>query len=169
PVIDALLGAEIPVMGHLGLTPQSVHVMGGYRVQGQQVEGAEALVEDAVALAEAGCFAIVLECVPREVAAAVTAAVAVPTIGIGAGPDCDGQVLVFHDLVGLEDRVLPKFVRRYGSLKAEAVAAVAAFGADVRAGRFPSDEESYHLAGDVAAALAAGGLGTSSSSESRSA
>ena len=114
PVIEALLDAEIPVMGHLGLTPQSVHVMGGYRVQGQQVEAAEALVDDALALADAGCFAIVLECVPREVAAAVTRAVPVPTIGIGAGPDCDGQVLVFHDLVGLEDRVLPRFVRRYG-------------------------------------------------------
>jgi 3-methyl-2-oxobutanoate hydroxymethyltransferase len=153
PVIDALLGAEIPVMGHLGLTPQSVHVMGGYRVQGQQEEAARGLVDDAVALAEAGCFAIVLECVPREVAAAVTAAVPVPTIGIGAGPDCDGQVLVFHDLVGLEDRVLPKFVRRYGTLKADAVAAVAAYAADVRTGRFPADEESYHLAADVAAAL----------------
>jgi 3-methyl-2-oxobutanoate hydroxymethyltransferase len=153
PVIDALLGAEIPVMGHLGLTPQSLHVMGGYRVQGQQREAAETLVEEAVALSEAGCFAIVLECVPREVAAAVTAAVAVPTIGIGAGPDCDGQVLVFHDLVGLEDRVLPKFVRRYGSLRADAVAAVSAFGADVRARRFPSDEESYHLSADVAATL----------------
>jgi 3-methyl-2-oxobutanoate hydroxymethyltransferase len=153
PVVSALLDAEIPVMGHLGLTPQSVHVMGGYRVQGQQAEAAEALVDDAVALAGAGCFAIVLECVPREVAAAVTRAVPVPTIGIGAGPDCDGQVLVFHDLVGLEDRVLPKFVRRYGSLKADAVAAVASYAADVRAGRFPSDAESYHLAADVAARL----------------
>ena len=153
PVVEALLAAEIPVMGHLGLTPQSLHVMGGYRVQGQQVEAAEALIDDARALAGAGCFAIVLECVPRELAAAVTRAVPVPTIGIGAGPDCDGQVLVFHDLVGLEDRVLPRFVRRYGSLKADAVAAVAAFGADVRAGRFPSDEESYHLSADVAAAL----------------
>jgi 3-methyl-2-oxobutanoate hydroxymethyltransferase len=161
PVVDALLGAEIPVMGHLGLTPQSVHVMGGYRVQGQQVEAAEALVDDAVALAGAGCFAIVLECVPRELAAAVTRAVPVPTIGIGAGPDCDGQVLVFHDLVGLEDRVLPRFVRRYGSLKADAVGAVAAFGADVRSGRFPSDEESYHLAADVAAALDGAGHGRS--------
>jgi 3-methyl-2-oxobutanoate hydroxymethyltransferase len=161
PVVDALLGAEIPVMGHLGLTPQSVHVMGGYRVQGQQVEAAEALVDDAVALAEGGCFAIVLECVPRELAAAVTRAVPVPTIGIGAGPDCDGQVLVFHDLVGLEDRVLPRFVRRYGSLKADAVGAVAAFGADVRSGRFPSDEESYHLAADVAAALDGAGHGRS--------
>ncbi|HVF14366.1 MAG TPA: 3-methyl-2-oxobutanoate hydroxymethyltransferase, partial [Acidimicrobiales bacterium] len=159
PVVEALLDAQIPVMGHLGLTPQSVHVMGGYRVQGQQADTAEALVDDAVALADAGCFAIVLECVPRELAAAVTRAVPVPTIGIGAGPDCDGQVLVFHDLVGLEDRVLPRFVRRYASLKADAVAAVAAFGADVRSGRFPSDEESYHLSADVAVALDAAGYG----------
>ncbi len=166
PVVDALLGAEIPVMGHLGLTPQSLHMMGGYRVQGQQQEAAETLVEEAVALSEAGCFALVLECVPREVAAAVTRAVPIPTIGIGAGPDCDGQVLVFHDLVGLEDRVLPKFVRRYGTLKADAVAAVSAFGADVRAGRFPSDEESYHLSADVAAALGIGALGMRSSSSS---
>ncbi len=176
PVVDALLGAEIPVMGHLGLTPQSVHMMGGYRVQGQQQEAAAGLVDDAVALAEAGCFAIVLECVPREVAAAITAAVPVPTIGIGAGPDCDGQVLVFHDLVGLEDRVLPKFVRRYGSLKAEAVAAVSAYAADVRAGRFPADDESYHLSADVAAALrsavpgaGAGAAGAGSTGGSRGA
>ena len=153
PVVRALLDAEIPVMGHLGLTPQSVHVMGGYRVQGQQAADAGNLIADAVALADAGCFALVLECVPREVAAAVTRAVPVPTIGIGAGPDCDGQVLVFHDLVGLEDRVLPRFVRRYGTLKADAVAAVAAFGADVRSGRFPSDAESYHLSADVAASM----------------
>ena len=152
-VVDALLGAEIPVMGHLGLTPPSVHVMGGYRVQGQRAEGAEELVDDARALAGAGCFAIVLECVPRELAAAVTRTVPVPTIGIGAGPDCDGQVLVFHDLVGLEDRVLPRFVRRYGSLKADAVSAVAAFGADVRSGRLPSDEESYPLSAEVAASI----------------
>lgn len=154
PAVEALLDAEIPVMGHVGLTPQSVNVTGGYRVQGQQPETARAVVDDARALADAGCFAIVLECIPRELAAAVTAAVEVPTIGIGAGPDCDGQVLVFHDLLGLGDRVLPRFVRRYASLRAEAAAAVAAFGADVRAGRFPSDEESYHLPAEVAAALA---------------
>jgi len=153
PAVQALVGAQIPVMGHLGLTPQSVHAMGGYRVQGQQVEAATALVEEAHALAEAGCFAIVLECVPREVARLVTVEVPVPTIGIGAGPDCDGQVLVLHDLLGLEDRIVPKFVRRYGSLKAEGVAAVAAYADDVRAGRFPTDGESYHLADDAVAAL----------------
>jgi 3-methyl-2-oxobutanoate hydroxymethyltransferase len=154
-VVRALGGAEIPVMGHIGLTPQSVHVMGGYRVQGQQADKAAALVDDAEALADAGCFAIVLEGVPAEVAEVVTGAVPVPTIGIGAGAGCDGQVLVLHDLLGLEDRVLPRFVRRYASLKADAVAAVAAYAADVRARRFPSAAESYHVGDDVAASLGA--------------
>ena len=153
PVVEALVDAQIPVMGHLGLTPQSVHALGGYRVQGQQAEAAAGLVDDARALAAAGCFAIVLECVPREVARLVTESVPVPTIGIGAGPDCDGQVLVLHDLLGLEDRIVPKFVRRYGTVKADAVAAVAAYADDVRARAFPSDAESYHLSDDVAAAL----------------
>ncbi|HEX2118283.1 MAG TPA: 3-methyl-2-oxobutanoate hydroxymethyltransferase [Acidimicrobiales bacterium] len=152
-VVEALVNAQIPVMGHLGLTPQSIHALGGYRVQGQQAEAAAALVDDATALAEAGCFAIVLECVPREVARLVTATVPVPTIGIGAGPDCDGQVLVLHDLLGIEDRIVPKFVRRYGTVKADAVAAVSRYAADVRARAFPSDAESYHLSDDVAAAL----------------
>ena len=155
PVVEALVDAQIPVMGHLGLTPQSIHAMGGYKVQGQQVDTAAALVDDARALAGAGCFAIVLECVPREVARLVTAEVPVPTIGIGAGPDCDGQVLVLHDLLGLEDRILPKFVRRYGTAKADAVTAVTAYAADVRARAFPSDAESYHLSDEVAAALGA--------------
>ncbi|HJV08108.1 MAG TPA: 3-methyl-2-oxobutanoate hydroxymethyltransferase [Acidimicrobiales bacterium] len=156
PVVEALVDAQIPVMGHLGLTPQSVHAMGGYKVQAQEVETAAALVDDAHALAGAGCFAIVLESVPREVARLVTAELAVPTIGIGAGPDCDGQVLVLHDLLGLEDRILPKFVRRYGGLKADAVAAVSEYAGDVRARAFPSDAESYHLSEEVAAALGAG-------------
>jgi 3-methyl-2-oxobutanoate hydroxymethyltransferase len=154
PMIDALVQAEIPVMGHLGLTPQSVHVMGGYRVQGQQADAAVALVEDAAALAAAGGFAIVLEGIPAEVAAMVTESVPIPTIGIGAGASCDGQVLVFHDVLGLEDRVLPRFVRRYGSLKDEAVAALSAFTADVRGRRFPSRTESYHVNDEVAADLA---------------
>ncbi len=152
-MVAALVAAEIPVMGHLGLTPQSVHVTGGYRVQAQQLEGVEALVDDARALADAGCFAIVLEAVPAEVARLVTESVSVPTIGIGAGPHCDGQVLVFHDLLGLEDRIAPRFVRRYASLKADAVAAVTAFAADVRTRRFPSEAESYRLSADVAQAL----------------
>ena len=153
PMVAALLDAEIPVMGHVGLTPQSVHATGGYKVQGKDAAAAAVLVDDARALAGAGCFAIVLEGVPAPVARLVTEAVDVPTIGIGAGPWCDGQVLVFHDAVGLEDRVLPRFVRRYASLKADGVAALTAFAADVRAGRFPSAEESYGLGEEAAAAL----------------
>ena len=153
PMVEAIVDAEIPVMGHLGLTPQSVHAMGGFKVQGKQHDAARALVDDAHALEAAGVFSIVLEGVPDAVGRMVTEAVAVPTIGIGAGPSCDGQVLVFHDLLGIEDRVLPKFVRRYASLKADAVAAIAAYADDVRTRRFPSDAESYHLADDVAEAL----------------
>jgi len=153
PVVEALIEAEMPVMGHVGLTPQSVHAMGGFRVQAKEQEAALRLVQDAKALAHAGCFAIVLEGVPAEVAAMVTDAVDVPTIGIGAGPDCDGQVLVLHDLLGLEDRLSPKFVRRYAALADDGVAALSAFADDVRARRFPSESESYHLADDVAEAL----------------
>jgi len=152
-MVDALGAADIPVMGHLGLTPQSVHATGGYRVQAQQLDAAEALIDEAQALAEAGCFAIVLEAVPGEVARAVTESVPVPTIGIGAGSHCDGQVLVFHDLLGLEDRIAPRFVRRYASLKAEAVKAVSAFADDVRDRRFPTEAESYHLSDGVTRAL----------------
>ena len=143
PVVRALVDAEIPVMGHLGLTPQSVHALGGFKVQGRRPEAADALVEDALALVEAGVFGVVLEAVPAALARRVTEAVPVPTIGIGAGPACDGQVLVLHDLLGLEDRVLPRFVRRYASLRADGTAAVAAFAADVRAGAFPGPEETY--------------------------
>ena len=144
--VQAILDAEIPVMGHLGLTPQSVHALGGFKVQGKELETARAIVDDAIALAEAGCFAIVLECVPDAVARLVTDTVPVPTIGIGAGRHCDGQVLVFHDLLGLEDRIRPKFVRRYAELGVTAVDAVARFAADVRAGTFPSSDETYHAA-----------------------
>lgn len=143
PMIRAILDAEIPVMGHIGLTPQSVNVMGGFKVQGKTDEAAQILVDDALALADAGCFSIVLEGVPTETARLVTEAVSVPTIGIGAGPHCDGQVLVFHDLLGIEERVLPKFVRRYASLKADAVDAIARYADDVRGRQFPSPEESY--------------------------
>jgi 3-methyl-2-oxobutanoate hydroxymethyltransferase len=151
--VAAILDAEIPVMGHLGLTPQSVHALGGFKVQGKRLDAARAIVDDATALADAGCFAIVLECVPDAVARLVTDSVPVPTIGIGAGRHCDGQVLVYHDLLGLEDRMKPKFVRRYASLKADATSAVSRFADDVRAGRFPSSEETYHLADDVAEAI----------------
>jgi len=143
PMVEALVDAEMPVMGHLGLTPQSVHALGGFKVQGRRPEAADALVEDALALVDAGVFALVLEAVPGAVARRVTEAVPVPTIGIGAGPACDGQVLVLHDLLGLEDRVLPRFVRRYASLRADGTAAVGAFAADVRSGAFPGPEETY--------------------------
>jgi 3-methyl-2-oxobutanoate hydroxymethyltransferase len=161
PMVHAILDAEVPVMGHIGLTPQSIHALGGFKVQGKQADAAAALVEDAQALADAGCFAIVLEAVPDAVARLVTDSVDVPTIGIGAGAGCDGQVLVFHDLLGIEDRVRPKFVRRYASLKEDAVAAMAAYAADVRERRFPSAEESYHLSEETSRVLglygAAGG------------
>jgi 3-methyl-2-oxobutanoate hydroxymethyltransferase len=153
PMVEALVDAEIPVMGHLGLTPQSVHALGGFKVQAKEAAAAHALVEDAIALAEAGVFAIVLEAVPDTVARMVTGAVDVPTIGIGAGIHCDGQVLVLHDVLGMQDRLLPKFVRAYGSLKADGVAGLSAFAADVRSGAFPGPAETYHLSADVEAEL----------------
>lgn len=152
-MVEALVDAEIPVMGHLGLTPQSVHAMGGFKVQAKSSEAIRALVDDAKALAHAGVFAIVLEGVPTEVASLVTAAVDVPVIGIGAGPDVDGQVLVWHDVLGIEDRVAPKFVRRYADLKGASVAAVGAYADDVRTGAFPGPAESYHLTAEVAETL----------------
>jgi 3-methyl-2-oxobutanoate hydroxymethyltransferase len=151
--VQAILDAEIPVMGHLGLTPQSVHALGGFRVQGKDLDAARIIVDDAVALAEAGCFAVVLECVPDAVARLVTDTIPVPTIGIGAGRHCDGQVLVMHDLLGLETRVAPKFVRRYADLATVATAAVARYADDVRTGRFPSSEETYHAADTVSESL----------------
>ena len=153
PAVHAILDAEIPVMGHVGLTPQSVHALGGYKVQGKQLDAAKVIVDDAVALADAGCFAIVLECVPDGVARMVTDAVPVPTIGIGAGRHVDGQVLVFHDLLGLTDRTPPKFVRQYADLGSAATEALTQFVADVREGSFPSSDETYHLADGVADAL----------------
>jgi 3-methyl-2-oxobutanoate hydroxymethyltransferase len=152
-MVEAIGDAEIPVMGHIGLTPQSVHAMGGFKVQGKEAAAAKALLDDAKALVDAGCFSIVLEGVPDAVARLVTEAVPVPTIGIGAGPACDGQVLVLHDLLGLQDTMRPKFVRQYASLKDDAVAAVRAYADDVRTGRFPSDDESYHLSDEVAELL----------------
>jgi 3-methyl-2-oxobutanoate hydroxymethyltransferase len=153
PVIEAIVDAEVPVMGHLGLTPQSVHAMGGFKVQGRQHDSALALRDDAKALAAAGCFAIVLEGVPDEVAKLVTDAVEVPTIGIGAGRATDGQVLVYHDVLGIEDRMAPKFVRRYADVGGVSVEALAAFAEDVRSGRFPDDDESYHLSAEVSESL----------------
>jgi 3-methyl-2-oxobutanoate hydroxymethyltransferase len=153
PAIEAILDAEIPVMGHLGLTPQSIHAMGGFKVQGRQHAAAFALIDDAKALASAGCFALVLEGVPDEVARLVTDAIDIPTIGIGAGPHCDGQVLVYHDVLGIEDRMRPKFVRRYADVGGATIEALRAYAADVRSGRFPADDESYHLSSEVAESL----------------
>jgi 3-methyl-2-oxobutanoate hydroxymethyltransferase len=144
-VLNAILDAEIPVVGHLGLTPQSVHAMGGYRVQGRQPGGAKMLFEDAIAISEAGCFAIVLEGMPNEVAAEITREVRVPTFGIGAGPACDGQVLVFHDIVGMAGPRVPRFARQYADLETLAGEALARWATDVRGGRFPSAGETYSL------------------------
>ena len=160
PMIEALVDAEIPVMGHLGLTPQSMHAMGGFRVQAKQSEAALALVSDAKALSHAGCFAIVLEGVPDEVARMVTDAVDVPTIGIGAGSYCDGQVLVYHDLLGLEDRTPAKFVRRYADLRSASVAAMGEYVADVRSRAFPDHSETYHLDAEQSEALSLYGAAT---------
>lgn len=153
PMIEAVRDAEIPVMGHLGLTPQSVHVMGGYRVQGRQAADAYELVSDARGLADAGVFAIVLEGVPDLLAEMITAEVAVPTIGIGAGAACDGQVLVFHDVLGLGEGRLAKFVRQYADLSAVAVAALERFFEDVQSGAFPGEDETYHMPEESAAIL----------------
>lgn len=154
PMIEKIIDAEIPVMGHIGLTPQSVHAMGGFKVQGKQAEQARKLVQAAKSLEHAGCFSIVLEGVPVRVAEMVTEAVTIPTIGIGAGMQTDGQVLVYHDLLGIEDRFVPKFVRRYADVKGLSVGAIEAYAADVRSGRFPNHDESYHMADDQADELA---------------
>jgi 3-methyl-2-oxobutanoate hydroxymethyltransferase len=143
-VIGRLTEAEIPVMGHVGLTPQSVNAMGGYRVQGKTVGGAEQLLRDARAVEAAGAFSIVLEGIPRELAAEITKSVRIPTIGIGAGPDCDGQILVLHDLLGLTFQEPPKFARRYANVGEVISQAVREYCADVQGGSFPSDAESYH-------------------------
>lgn len=143
--IEALIDAEIPVMGHIGLTPQSVNALGGFKVQGKGSEEARRLIEEAIALEGAGCFAIVLECVPTELASFITERLSIPTIGIGAGPSCDGQVLVFHDVLGLYDEMKPKFVRQYAHLGEEMQKALTAFLEDIRAGRFPDEKtESFH-------------------------
>ena len=153
--IEKVIDAEIPLMGHLGLTPQSIHTMGGYKVQGKQAQAAYELISDAQSLAGAGVFALVLEAVPDKVAEIVTREIPIPTIGIGAGPHCDGQVLVYHDVLGLgSGDFQPKFVRRYANLADDAVAAMKRFFADIESGDFPSEEETYHMATDSAEILA---------------
>lgn len=148
-LIHRLVEAEIPVMGHVGLTPQSINALGGFHVQGKSAEAARQVERDARAVEAAGAFAVVLESMPRELAAGITEQLRIPTIGIGAGPDCDGQVLVFNDLVGLTEGHRPKFVRRYADLSAEITRAVTEYCSDVRSGKFPSDAESYHSAAEL--------------------
>jgi 3-methyl-2-oxobutanoate hydroxymethyltransferase len=148
-LIRRLLDAEIPTMGHIGLTPQSVHRMGGYRVQGRLATEIEGLLEDAVALDHAGVFAMVLEGIPREVAKVISEEVSVPTLGIGAGPDCDGQVLVLNDILGLTFKRPAKFVRRYLDASSDIGRALATFKTDIESGRYPRDAEAYHLSGEL--------------------
>jgi len=148
-VIESILDAEIPVMGHIGLTPQSVNALGGFKLQGKSADDARRLINEAVALERAGCFSLVLECVPSELAAMITEQIAIPTIGIGAGPSCDGQVLVFHDVLGIYDGHTPKFVRQYAHIAQDMQAALEVFLADVRSGAFPDEQkESFHMASD---------------------
>jgi 3-methyl-2-oxobutanoate hydroxymethyltransferase len=143
PVIRAIVAAGIPVMAHIGMTPQSVHMFGGFKVQGRDEAAREKILADAQAVQDAGAFSVVLEAVPEALAKAVGGMVRIPTIGIGAGPHCDGQVLVLHDLLGLFDRFTPKFVKRYANLKEQAVAAVMQYRQEVENGVFPSEEHSF--------------------------
>ena len=154
-LISRLVEAEIPVMGHIGLTPQSVHALGGFRVQGKTEEAGDQLLRDARAVEAAGAFSIVLESIPRELGARITSELRIPTIGIGAGPDCDGQVLVIHDLLGMSFGHKPKFTRRYADVGEIISRAAAEYCRDVQQGNFPSDEESYHLQMEHRAAPAA--------------
>ena len=152
-LIRRIIDAEVPVMGHIGLTPQSVHAMGGYKVQGKSLKAVEQLMRDAVALDDAGVFSIVLEGIPREVAAMITEEVSAPTIGIGAGPECDGQILVINDLIGLSFGPAAKFVRQYADVGLMMRGAIEAYKSDVISGGYPSDAESYHLPKDTKAAV----------------
>jgi 3-methyl-2-oxobutanoate hydroxymethyltransferase len=151
PIIRRLVENGIPVMGHIGLTPQSLHNLGGFKVQGKTLEAAHRLLADAKAVEEAGAFSIVLECIPSEVSREITARASIPTIGIGAGPHCTGQVLVFHDLLGLYDGRLPRFVRSYGDYGRQMREALARFKRDVESGAFPTEEEAFHLSPQEAA------------------
>jgi len=152
-LIEILVEADIPVLGHVGLTPQSVSRLGGFKVQGTTPEAARRLIADARAVEKAGAFGMIVECVPAEVAGEITAAVGIPTIGIGAGPACDGQIIVFHDLMGCHGGYLPKFVKMYADLHTVISEAVGRYRDDVRAGVFPDQEHAYHLKPDAARAL----------------
>jgi 3-methyl-2-oxobutanoate hydroxymethyltransferase len=144
-LIEALIEAEIPVMGHVGLTPQSIHHFGKFKVKGKEVNEAEKIIQDALNLENAGVFSVVLECIPMELARLITEKLTVPTIGIGAGPYCDGQILVFHDLVGYSNGYLPKFVKKYADIHELIHRAVQRYREDVKKGKFPDDNHSYHL------------------------
>jgi 3-methyl-2-oxobutanoate hydroxymethyltransferase len=152
----ALVGAGIPVMGHIGLTPQSATMLGGFRAQGRTAAKARQLLEDARTLEQAGCFSLVLEAVPAPVAARITAALSIPTIGIGSGRDCDGQVLVYHDLLGLYQGKSPRFVKRYAELAPAIQDALERYAADVRSGAFPADDHTYSIPEDELAAFVSG-------------
>jgi 3-methyl-2-oxobutanoate hydroxymethyltransferase len=144
-LIETLIEAEIPVMGHVGLTPQSIHHFGQFKVKGKEVDEAEKIIQDALNLEKAGVFSVILECIPLELAKLITEKLKVPTIGIGAGPHCDGQILVFHDLVGFSNGYLPKFVKKYADIHALINRAVNEYIDDVKEGKFPDDNRSYHL------------------------
>lgn len=165
PMIEAITAAEIPVMAHVGLTPQSTHVMGGFKIQGRQASAAEALIDEARQLEDAGCFAMVIEGVPDVLGRMLTEALSIPTIGIGAGPDTDGQVLVYHDIIGLENRFKPKFVRRYGDAFADQVAAIGGYASDVRSGAFPGPDEVYTASEALTEALGLYGSGPTGPAE----
>lgn len=141
--IMAMTRSDIPVMAHIGLTPQSIHRMGGYKVQGKTEEAAKRLIEEAHMVEEAGAFSLLLEAIPRGLAEMITSELSIPTIGIGAGPSCDGQVLVLHDVIGMFERFVPKFVKRYANLKEEALRAISEYKDDVEKGAFPSEEQSF--------------------------
>jgi len=155
PTVAAIVAAGIPVMGHIGLTPQTISKLGGYRVQGRDVAAAQALIADALALQEAGAFSLILEAIPSPVARIITERLDIPTIGIGAGPHCDGQVLITHDLIGLFDRFVPKFVKQYANLFPTLVEALEQYRQDVLDGAFPDSEHSYSMSDEALATLLA--------------
>jgi len=159
PMIEAITGAEIPVMAHVGLTPQSTNVMGGFKIQGREAGAAQTMIDEARRLESAGCFALVIEGVPDVLGRMLTEAVDIPTIGIGAGPETDGQVLVYHDLIGLENRFKPRFVRRYGTAFEDQVASLSSYADDVRTGRFPGPDEVYSASDELTEALGLYGAG----------
>jgi len=153
PTVKGIVDAGIPVMGHIGLTPQTISKLGGYRVQGKDIATAKALIDDGLALEEAGAFSLILEAIPGPVARLITERVSIPTIGIGAGPDCDGQVLVIHDLIGLFDRFVPKFVKQYAHVFPTIVEALESYRDEVSAGTFPGPEHGYSMSDEALQAL----------------